>query len=99
MKNVKVSNRTARQIDALRDNMGSFESEKIEIADTMCGLVDMIQFAADDNDVTPFTNDIFKALRIISNYNEVISNLNATQDCQFAKIGVTQFMKTSEDID
>ena len=99
MKHVILSDKMAHQVNVMRDNViRNYESEKIEIADSLCGLVDMMGFGVDDNDVTPFTNDILKAMRVISNYNDVINGLNETRDVKLPEIGLVQRMEVSDEI-
>lgn len=95
MKKVVLSNRGANVINTLRGDIGGYEAEKENIADTLCGLVDMMHFGIDNNDVTPFTNDIFKAMTMISAYNDMINNLNDTVDWKDAEFGLVQQAESS----
>ncbi len=99
MKKVLLSNRGAEKIRTLRDDADSFTLEKYEIADAMCGLTDMMAFGLDSNDVTSFTNSIFNAMRIISNYNEIVNSLNETMDYQEAKYGLIRQAASSREIE
>ena len=93
MKKIVLSAQAANDVANLRSQYGGFESEKCEIADSLCGLVDMIQFGIDDNDVTPFTNDILKAMNVISNYNVMINHLNETFEVAKPQYGLVQKME------
>lgn len=99
MKKVLLSNKGAETVENLRDEFGTFQSEKCDIADTMCGLSDMMQFGIDDNDVTPFATDILRAMNVISKYNDLVNDLNYERDIQEPKYGLVQRMETSKEIE
>lgn len=80
MKRVLLSKKAVNIISSLRDQIGTFEYEKLKIANALSSLSDFIQFLRDSPDESAFVDKLLYAMDIIASYNRTIDALAASSD-------------------
>lgn len=80
MKRVLLSESAANIVANMRDQIGSYESEKMKIANALSGLSDFIQFLRDSPDESAFVDNLLYAMDVIASYNRTIDALEASSD-------------------
>ena len=92
MKEIKVSDKAAAQIESLRDTaIGSMEGEYEKILDSLSGLNNIICGGRDSEEVAFYANDAQRAMDVIMDYFGLLKLLYYENDMMTdGKVEVTQ---------
>lgn len=88
MKRVLVSDDAALEVSRMRDFIGSYESVKSQIADSMCNLARMLSNGMDiveDNVLKYYANEVIDAMVVIADYNDIVDKLSDSRDVQLPR--------------
>ncbi|MBO6031411.1 MAG: hypothetical protein J6Q22_08055 [Prevotella sp.] len=97
MKRVLMSDDAATMVKRLRDSIGSYEADKIVIADALCKLTDMLTEGADiSSDLQFHTESIIKVMGVLSTYNDLVDGLSEIMDRRPPK-GILERTEEGED--
>lgn len=88
MKRVLVSDDAALEVSRMRDFIGSYESVKSQIADSMCNLARLLSNGmaiAEDNVLKHYANEVIDAMVVIADYNDIVDKLSDSRDVQLPR--------------
>lgn len=81
MKRVVLSNSAAKEIVRLRDDIGSYEFAKKQIADAQCVLANMLNHGRDkDSDISNYADSVITIMGVLSDYNSLVDGLSERND-------------------